>query len=109
MEAQFQASLIACPVAVAHQESPELASRAVLCNLLEEIVVGVEEETEARREVVDGEPSFECPVHILQTIPQSEREFLERGGPGFADMVAADRNGVEARGLFCSEFDGVGD
>jgi hypothetical protein len=72
---------------------PEFAGGAVLGDLLEKIVVRVEEEAEARREIVDREAAFERPIHVLDAVAQGERQFLQRGRTGFADVIAADRNG----------------
>ena len=55
VEAQPQRALVARRVALAHQLGPQPAGGAELRHLLEEVVVGVEEEREPRREVVDRE------------------------------------------------------
>jgi len=57
----------------------------------------VEKEAEARRERIDCEPARDRPVDILDAVTQREREFLNRGRSGFADVIPGDRNRIEAR------------
>ena len=93
--------------AVFHQAIPDLARGAVLRDLFEEIVVRVEEEAEARPEVVDVEAAAARPLDVFDAVVDRESEFLQRGRSGFANVVAADRDGVEARRKFRSELEGV--
>ena len=53
VEAQLCRASVRGPVALAHPAGPDAPSGAVLGDLLEEVDVGVEEEAEPRREVVD--------------------------------------------------------
>ena len=55
VEAQLPGALVSRLEAVAHHFRPELAGGAELGDLLEEIAVRVEEERDARREIVDIE------------------------------------------------------
>jgi hypothetical protein len=47
---------------------PDAARRAELGDLLEEVEVDVEEEREARREVVDVEPARDPALHVLKPL-----------------------------------------
>ena len=90
-----------------HHLAPDLAGGAIFGDLLEEIVVRVEEEAESRAEIVDIESAPLRPLHVLDAVVQGERQFLQRGRTGLANVIAADRNGVEARREFRSELEGV--
>ena len=85
--------------AVAHRFRPDLARRAVLRNLLEEIAVRVEEKRDARDEVVHVEARLDAPLHVLEAVTERERQLLQRGRARFADVVPAHRNGVPLRDL----------
>ena len=50
----------------------------------------IEKEAEARPEFVDIEPALPRPLDVLHAVVNGERQFLQRGRSGFADMVAAD-------------------
>ena len=67
----------------------------------------VEEEAEARAELVDIEAAAARPLHVLDAVVNGEGQFLQRGGAGFADVVAADGDGVEARRELGAELEGV--
>src|SRR5438093_3530376 len=99
MEAEFQAALVARAVAVAHDGCPELAGGAIFRDFFEEVVMCVEKEAEAGREIVNRETSFESPVGVFEAVAKGEGEFLERGGSGFTDVVSANRKGIKARGM----------
>jgi hypothetical protein len=96
--------------ALAHQLGPQPASGAELRDLLEEVVVDVEEEREAMRELIDRQASArEQLAHVGDAVGEREGELLDRRRPRFADVVAADRHGVPARYLDRAELDRVGD
>ena len=97
MESQLQTALVSRAEAVAHKLSPERSRRTVLRDLFEEIVVRVEKEAQARREVVDCQPALERPFHVLDAVAQRKRQFLHGRGTRFPDVISADGNGVEAR------------
>ena len=61
VEAQLQRALGSRAVALAHPARPDAAGGAVLGDLLEEVDVRVEEERQARRELVDVEPGRAAP------------------------------------------------
>src|ERR1039458_10425929 len=83
--------------ALLRQPIPDLPGRAVLRKLLEEIVVRVEEEAEARTELVHVEPATARPLDVLHAVVDGKCQLLKRGRAGFANVITADRNGVEAR------------
>src|SRR5262245_54969915 len=58
VEAKLQAALGLGAEAVAHEQRPDLPCGSILGYLLEEIVMGIEEETQARGELVDLEPAL---------------------------------------------------
>ena len=60
VEAQLPRPLVLRAEAVAHHLRPDLARGAELGDLLEEVAVRVEEERDARREVVDVEARRRC-------------------------------------------------
>ena len=71
------------------------AGGAILGDFLEKVGVRVEEEAEARHEFVDREAPLESPIDVFEAVAKSEREFLKGRGAGFADVIAADGNGIE--------------
>src|SRR3954470_19172983 len=95
MEAHQPGARLLGAKAVFHQAIPDLARGAIFRDLFEEIVMRVEEEAEARTEVVYVESATFCPLHVLDSVVNGERQLLQRSGAGFADVVSADRNGVE--------------
>ncbi len=107
MEAHQAGAVVLRAEAVFHQAIPDLARGAVFGDLFEEIVVRVEEEAEARSEVVDVEAAAARPLDVFDAVVDGERQFLQRGRSGFANVVAADGDGVEARRKLRSEFEGV--
>src|SRR5262249_15732120 len=109
VEAQLQTAFAARAVAIAHAIGPDFARRAILRDLLEEVAVRVEEEAEPRRELVDIEAALQRPVHGLVAAGQRERQLLHGRWPGFADMIAADRYGVELQRMTSAVFDRVRD
>src|SRR5208282_3162602 len=70
-------------------------------------VVRVEKEAEAGAEVVDVEAPAARPLDVFDAVVDGEREFLQRGRSGFANMVAGDGDGVEARRKLRSELESV--
>ncbi len=82
---------------LAHQLRPHPPAGAELGDLLEEVVVHVEEERQARRELVDVEPGLDAELHVADPVGERERELLHRRRPRLADVVAADRDGVPRR------------
>ena len=90
MEAQLPRRLVLRPVPVAHRLGPEHAGRPVLGDLLEQVVVGVEEEAQPRGEVVDSHAAGQALVDVVEAVGQGEGQLLHGGRAGLADVVAAD-------------------
>ncbi len=57
--------------------------------------MGVEEEGKLRAEFVELEAAPQCVFDIFHAIAKGEGQFLDGGGAGFADVIAADGDGVE--------------
>ena len=76
---------------------PHAPRRAELGDLLEEVVVGVEEERELPGEVVHVQPGVERGPHVGDAVGEREADLLRGGAAGLADVVAGDRDGVPAR------------
>ena len=87
-----------------HYLTPNLPGGAVLGDLFEKIVVRVEEEAQARTELVHVEAAAPRPFDIFDTVVEREREFLQGGRAGLANVISADGNGVEARRELRSEL-----
>jgi hypothetical protein len=84
---------------------PQPAGGAELGDLLEEVVVGVEEEGEPRRELVDREPARERRLDVGEAVGERERHLLHRRRARLAHVVAGDRDRVPARQLARAERD----
>ena len=74
-----------------------LRAARILGDLLEEVAVRVEEERDARHEVVDVEPGVDAVLHVLEAVAQREGQLLQRRRAGFADVVPAHRDRVPLR------------
>ena len=82
---------------------PDPARRAVLGDLLEEVDVRVEEEAQARREVVDVHPARDLLLDVGQAVLERERELLRGRRARLADVVAArSRPGASAACAPCT-------
>src|ERR1700693_107428 len=107
MEAHQTGSVILGAETVLHQAIPYLARGAVFGDLFEEIVVRVEKKAEPRTEVIDVEAAAARPLDVFDAVVDGEREFLQRGRSGLANMVAGDGDGIEARRKLAPELKGV--
>ncbi len=94
---------------VAHQVGVDAAGGAELGDLFQKIVVRVEEEGEARREGIDGQAGRDRRFDVGDGVGEGEGHFLHRGGAGFANVIAADRDGVPLRHLAAGPGEDVGD
>ena len=65
--------------AIAHQARPQPPGGAELRDLLEEVVVGVEEEREALAERVDVEAGVDAGLHVGDGVGERERDLLHGG------------------------------
>src|SRR5262249_34034196 len=88
---------------------PETAGSAVLGDLFEQIVVGVEEEAEPRCEVVDRETAGNGLLYVVPAVGERERQLLCGGRAGFANVVAADRDCVPLRDVCGAVLDEIDD
>src|SRR6185437_10393587 len=95
MEAQQAAALVLRLETVFRYLEPDLAGRPVFGNFFEKIVVGIKEETEPRPEVIHVETAALRPLYVLDAVVQRESQFLQGGRAGLANVVSADRDGVE--------------
>ena len=108
VEAHPGRALVLGAVALGHQPVPDPARGPELGDLLEEVAVAVEEERQARREVVDPQAAREGRLDVGHPVGDREGQLLDRGRAGLADVVAADRDRVPARQLARPELDRVG-
>ncbi len=74
----------------AHDARPHAAGGAELGDFFQEIIVRVEEEGQARRELVDIQASFDRGLDVSHAVTESERDFLHGGRSGLAHVVAGD-------------------
>ena len=86
-------------VAIAHPAGPDAPGGPVLGDLLEEVDVGVEEEAEAGRELVDRQAGRHRRLDVGEPVGQGEGQLLGGRRSGLADVVARDRDRVPARQL----------
>ncbi len=82
---------------LAHDARPDAPRRPELRDLLEEVVVRVEEEGQARAEVVGRQTGRDRGVAVGDAVRDRERELLHRGRARLADVVAGDRDRVPRR------------
>ena len=109
VEPHQERALVLGAVGVTQLAGPDPSRRAVLGDLLEEVDVGVEEERQARGEVVDGEAALDRALDVGEAVLERERQLLLGGRAGLADVVAGDRDRVPARHLGRAVLDHVGD
>ena len=88
---------------------PDATRRTVLGDLLEEIDLGVEEETQARREVIDVEATRDGVLDVGEPVLEGEGELLGGGRARLADVVARDADRVPARHVAGAPLHHVGD
>src|SRR4051794_36243041 len=92
---------------VAHLARPDPPGGAQLRDLLEEVDVRVEEEAQARGEVVDVEAAVDRLLHVREPVLERERELLRGRRARLADVVAADRDRMPARHRLRAPLDHV--
>ena len=83
--------------AVAHDSGPHPPGGAELGHLLEEVVVRIEEEGEARAELVRRQPRVDGGLRVRDPVCQREGELLCRRRARLADVVPGDRDRVDQR------------
>jgi len=85
----------------------QTARRAELGDLLQQIGVRVEEERDARREVVDRQAARARRLDVGDAVGQRERDLLHGVAARLANMIAADADGVPARHLVATEREAI--
>ena len=93
--------------ALAQLARPDAPRGAVLGDLLEEVDLGVEEEAQPRREVVDVEAALDGLLDVGQAVLDRERELLGGGRAGLADVVARHADRMPARHRLRAPLDHV--
>ena len=78
------------PEAVGHHPVPDFAGSAVLGHLFEEIIMRVEEERDARRELINFESRVDGRFDVSDGVGDGKRQLLDCGRAGFANVIAAD-------------------
>src|SRR5215471_20946941 len=109
MEAAHPGARVFRAEPLAHRLGPDAPRRPKLRDLLEEIVVRVEEERQARSKLVDRQTGVYTELDIFYAVPQREGELLKRRRAGLADVVAGDRDGVPLRHVLGAERELVRD
>src|SRR5579883_3378397 len=94
MKSQDRGLRISAMESLRHHFVPDLSRGAIFRNLLEQIVMGIEEERKPRREIVNIEAAAKRPFDIFDSIVEREREFLQRRRSRFTDVISADGNRV---------------
>src|SRR2546428_11055787 len=74
--------------------SPYAARRTEFGNFLKKIIMHVKKERQTWREGIDSETSRHGLLNVGQPIIQRKRQFLDRRGSGFTDMIATNTDGV---------------
>ena len=96
-------------VEVAHQPRPQGPGGAHLGDLHEEVHADRPEEREPRRELVDRHAGVEAGPDVLHPVGQRVGQLEVGRRPGLLDVVARDRDRVEARHLRGRVAEDVGD
>jgi hypothetical protein len=76
VEAHAQGALVFGPVLLPEHGGPDAPRGAELADLLEKVYVRVEEEREARREVVHVQPRLYAGFHVGEAVGEREGELL---------------------------------
>src|SRR5260370_5390891 len=85
----------------------DAADSTILGYYYEEIVMSVEEKRKLRDKLVHFEAAAHSQLDVLEAVAQGEGQFLDGGRAGFADVIAADGNGVELGRVLYAELEGV--
>src|SRR3954465_7516791 len=97
MKSQLAAPVRLSTEAFADEVRIEAARRPELCNLFEEVVVSVEEETQPGRKRVHGQSRVNGGLHVRDRVRKRKCYFLDGSRSRFADVIAADRDRVPFR------------
>jgi hypothetical protein len=88
---------------------PDASRGAKLRDLLEEIVVDVPEERQARRKRINVETARYSALDVGKAIRERECELLRRRRSGLSDMVAGDLDRVQLRHMLSRPLESVDD
>src|SRR3954467_2001648 len=94
VEAEHERARVLRVEALLHRVRPHVARGAELRDLLEDVVVAVEEERQAGREVVDLQAGVERRLHVRHPARERERDLLHRAAALLAEVVAGDADRV---------------
>src|ERR1700674_878956 len=80
VETHLQRALVCGTEAIAHCARPNSTSGAILGNLFKKVIVRVEEERNARYELIDVQACAHTPLDVFDPITQRESQLLHRRG-----------------------------
>src|SRR5579884_2256163 len=109
VEFQLHAAFITCTIPLAHDMCPDLAGGTVFGNFFKEVTMRIEKEAKPRCEFIDLQPARKHPVDVLDAVAKREGQLLHSGRSGFANVITADGDGMEARHMPSCKLNGVGD
>jgi hypothetical protein len=109
VKAQQQRALVLRAETLLHDAGPEAPGGPEFCDLLEEVVVHAEEEGEARREIIHGEPRGDRGLDVRDRVREGEGDLLDGRRSRLANMVAADADGVPLRRIVLAPGENVRD
>ena len=95
--------------AVAHDGGVDTARGAKLGDLFQKVIMRVEEEESRGAKESTIEPRSDRGFDIGDGVGESERELLHGGRAGFANVIAADGDGVPLRQLAAGPGEQIGD
>src|SRR5262249_40469077 len=76
METQLPRSFFASTILVAQDLRPQDARRPVLGDLLEDVIVSIEKETQTRGKDVDIQATRDADVDVVEAVGQRKGQFL---------------------------------
>ena len=97
METQANRSRIQSAEPFNHQPGPQPACGTEFRHFLQQIVVSVEKERQARRELVYFQPRLDGGLDICDAIRQGKGDLLYRGASGLAHVVPRNGYGIPER------------
>ena len=107
VEATHPGSGICRPEALFHDARPDFARGAIFGDFFEEVVVGIEKETEAGRKLVHAHARPRYPLHVFDPVAERKGQLLHSRRAGFADVIAADGYRVPTRHFTRPEDDRI--
>src|SRR3972149_8427970 len=107
MEPQPPGPLAPGPKTLPHLPGPDPPGSPVLGDLLEEVVMGIEEETDARGELVHLQSPLHGRTDIGEPVGQGKGQLLGGRRACFTDMVPADADGIPERKVPGPELEGI--